>query len=602
MQKRLESFETLKEIDEYALENNLTDEERRVLFERRMQLFFRTREWREENRKFGLERTISGRWTPEQRKSFLQDWLDDSPIVEASRSDERTYDEMMNEDLSDQVNEGASTSQAGRGEKRSHDDVDGDIDDDDDGRLYVIENVKEVNIDKFKTKGTNYTVRFNNVMANDEIKNLHERLHGVFQHILDDTVGGIPSHDRMRMVIHSTQLEYPIAFPFMAPQQLTTERILSAVERVVQSNQHFRLNDTVDVNVIHVSLPSGGKGRKRANVNLEKHLERKKSVVRIQNKDNLCMACALVVAKAKIDEDPQYKSIVDHRWAMQTRLAQELHTNADVPLGPCVIEEAKRFQMYLTQYQINIVSKEYGDKIIYHGPEKKRIYLYMHNNHYDVITKMPGFFARNYYCHECKKAYNNWEDHLCPNTCKCYGSRPICPELSWMRCNDCGRQFKSQHCFDQHKQRRGDRRSVCEAFIRCDECGKTVQGCKGRAERHQCGHRESVGFVANMCKSKVTVASFNPKPRKGKESALKKMNQTEFFNTECRKGNGEENDDEPIEEENLTELLFFDFECSQENGTHVPNLVYRSERRRRRMDFSGRYDAKRFLRIVIHRL
>ena len=41
-------FETLREIDEYEM-NALTDEERRALFERRLQLFFRIREWREEN-------------------------------------------------------------------------------------------------------------------------------------------------------------------------------------------------------------------------------------------------------------------------------------------------------------------------------------------------------------------------------------------------------------------------------------------------------------------------------------------------------------------------------------------------------------------------
>ena len=123
-------------------------------------------------------------------------------------------------------------------------------------------------------------------------------------------------------------------------------------------------------------MPSGGKGRKRTDVSLEKHLDKKKSVVRIQNNDDLCMARALVVAKAKADDNPQYKSIVDHRWPMQTRMAQELHTNADVPLGPCGIEEAKQFQMYLTEYQINIVSKEYNNKIIYSGPEKdKKIYL-----------------------------------------------------------------------------------------------------------------------------------------------------------------------------------------------------------------------------------
>ena len=113
---------------------------------------------------------------------------------------------------------------------------------------------------------------------------------------------------------------------------------------------------------------------------------------------------------------------------MQTRLARELHQNAGVPLGPCGIEQAKQFQAYLTEYQITI----------YAGPEKdKTIYLYMHNNHYDVITKMPGFFARKYYCHACKKVYDHLEDHVCPNECKCCGFFPICPEASWRSCRDC---------------------------------------------------------------------------------------------------------------------------------------------------------------------
>ena len=259
-------METLKEIDEYASRNELSDEERRALIERRMQILIRIREWREENKKLGLEPTISDDWTPQQRESFLRDWFDEINM-EASCSDE-----MINP--SEPVNEGASTSQMGRGEKRIHDDDDGD-DDDEDERPYAIEGVKEVNIKKFRTKGTNYSLRFNNTMANVEIKDVHECLHEVFQHILDDTVGEVPSRDQVRMVIHSTQLKKPISFPFKPAQALTTERILSEVQRVVQSNQHFRLNDTVDVNVIHVSMPSGGKRGKRTEVNLEKHLEKR---------------------------------------------------------------------------------------------------------------------------------------------------------------------------------------------------------------------------------------------------------------------------------------------------------------------------------------
>ena len=33
------------------------------------------------------------------------------------------------------------------------------------------------------------------------------------------------------------------------------------------------------------------------------------------------------------------------------------------------------------------------------------IYLYKNKNHFDVITSMPGFLCKKYYCHTCKKAY-----------------------------------------------------------------------------------------------------------------------------------------------------------------------------------------------------
>ena len=107
----------------------------------------------------------------------------------------------------------------------------------------------------------------------------------------------------MRFVLRSPQLETPISLPFMSRERLTTERVLSEIERIVQSNHELRLNDSVDVNLIHVEMPHGGKGTKRSEVNLERHLTKKRSIIRIQNNDELCLARALVVAKAKIDND-----------------------------------------------------------------------------------------------------------------------------------------------------------------------------------------------------------------------------------------------------------------------------------------------------------
>ena len=456
MEEKVNACQTLAELAELERTHSLNEGEQRLVFERRLCIFLRIHGWREENERLGLAPSISDFWTPEQHETYLRDWLDDADVIEAIRGEKRTHDEIMNEEpsTSHQVNE--EVLQTGRSEV------------DDNERPFYVESVRQVNTKKFRTKAMNYRVQFTNAHVDVEITSLHGRLHEIFQQILDETIGGIPPQDQVRFVLHSNQLEYPINFPFMAPGRLTTERILAEFERVIQSNKEFRLNDTVEINVIHVSMPTGGKGTKCSEVNLEKHLKKKKSIISIRNEDELFMARALVVAKAKFDNDPQDRHIRMSNRPLQTRLAQELHQNAGVPFGPCGIDQAKLFQAYLTEYQISIVSKEYGNKVIHAGPEKdKKIYLYMHNNHYDVITKMLGFFAGVYYCHTCKKAYEHQEQHRCPNACKCCRFPTECPEVSWLTCQDCHRLFKSQQCFEQHKHTRGDARSVCESLIKC---------------------------------------------------------------------------------------------------------------------------------------
>ena len=96
------------------------------------------------------------------------------------------------------------------------------------------------------------------MLADVEIIHLHKLLHEIFQQVLDETIGGIPPQDQVCFMLHSNQLEYPINFPFMASSRLTTEHILAEFERVIQSNKKFRLNDTVEINMIHVSMSMGG--------------------------------------------------------------------------------------------------------------------------------------------------------------------------------------------------------------------------------------------------------------------------------------------------------------------------------------------------------
>lgn len=74
-----------------------------------------------------------------------------------------------------------------------------------------------------------------------------------------------------------------------------------------------------------------------------------------------------------------------------------LHHGAGVPLGKCGIAGIKLFQNALPNYQINVLSKDYFNAIIYSGPEGGiPIYIYHHDQHFDVISRISGFLNTNF--------------------------------------------------------------------------------------------------------------------------------------------------------------------------------------------------------------
>jgi hypothetical protein len=179
-------------------------------------------------------------WTPEQREAFMYNWQNDEHFIQVIINYERYYEAMNDESLIQQV---------GRGQKRSSEEMSGD--DEVRDNFFTVNGIKQVNVKKFKTTGTNYTIQFTDTFSHLELSQFHDRLHEIFQSVLDRVTHDIPSYDQVRFVLHSPQLEYPISLPFMPRQRLTTERVLAKFERVIQSNHEFHLNDTVNVDLIH---------------------------------------------------------------------------------------------------------------------------------------------------------------------------------------------------------------------------------------------------------------------------------------------------------------------------------------------------------------
>ena len=483
-----------------------------------------------------------------QKENTLGEWSDgdDDWVNEIV---ENTLGEWSDSDDDEIIRNVEENVQSGHGRKRKSDEVDeGASTSLPEEKFYVIERVKEVHSAKFHMTGTDYAVHFNNTLSDLDLVESLERTQEIFEHLLNDVTAGMNEKDQVRFVLRSNQLDTPISLPFMPLHQLTPERIFSQIERVIQSNQDFRLNDTVTVDIIRVEEPQGS-GRKRTVLDIGEFLHKKGTIITIRNNDDLCLARALVVAIAKIEKDPWYANIADSRNSLQERKARELQA-AGVPLGPCGIPEVEMFQNHLTNYEINIVCAEYNNSIIY--PPKpstskvKPIYLYLHGEHYDVITSMPGFLSSAYYCHKCKRPYSDTLGHLCKGmcvSCRSFDCNAHDSDTDWyLECEQCNRGFSSQACYDRHKQTVGKGRSVCEGIKKCLKCGKSLQSSQLNPKKHICGRK---------CKTCGVLLDEKDEHKCYIQKSEKKSEQ---------------------EESQYNGLLFFDFECTQEGGIHKANL------------------------------
>ena len=471
----------------------------------------------------------------EEDESISSDSQEDEPISniddEGSNSEE---DEVEPE-------------QTGRGEKRKAQNQNEEQEQD----YYQIKPLREHHSQKFNMMAKSYGVRFNNVLDNVDLLESRNRTYGIFDHLIKDVTKGMNPNDQVRFVLNSSQLQTPIAIPFCSLEELTTEKVLSQVEKVVQSNEEFRLNDTVNIDVIRVEMPQGsGRSRlKRDIVNIRDYLRKKGSVITINNRDNLCLARALVVSIARIENDPRFASIRRPESAEQRERAFDLHEAANVPLGPCGLREVGLFQDYLVNYQIIVLSGDQGNSIIYPGqppanpnPEKS-IYLYYQAKHYDVITTLPGFLNTNYFCHLCHKGYDHTTDHLCKGMCRMCRGFGCTIEDGGITCDECDHFFMNQACYDRHKEEpiNGGGRTVCEKIRKCPECKQAMDVRKIRPGGHEC--------VEKKCPT------------------CKIMRNPQDLNHQCYM-----QQQEPKEESSYSHLLFFDFECTQERGIHEVNL------------------------------
>ena len=127
----------------------------------------------------------------------------------------------------------------------------------------------------------------------------------LFEHALQD----VRDADMVGIAIHNevNQSDRPIGINFRRRDQLSADVIWSVFE-LSQSNSRFNALDTLTVVVLSVGMPvgfDGGIKTKGRQLSVMAHLKR--SIIEVKAEKN-CLAYALIIAIAKVTNDPDYKA------------------------------------------------------------------------------------------------------------------------------------------------------------------------------------------------------------------------------------------------------------------------------------------------------
>ena len=198
------------------------------------------------------------------------------------------------------------------------------------------------------------------------------------------------------------------------------EALFHRLAQALNSNEQFEMDNSFQVSITQVHGPPQGTGKPRrtkpGHQPLRNLIGKKHSIIQIHNdNDDLCCARALVTAKARLDNHPKYNSI-RQGTKLQKEMALLLHHEANVPFGPCGYDALTAFSKApsLAGYQIILVDAQRSFHITTYGPlQDKQLILLHEKGHYDVITRLPGFFGSSYVCAHCWKPYNDEGRHRC---------------------------------------------------------------------------------------------------------------------------------------------------------------------------------------------
>jgi hypothetical protein len=164
------------------------------------------------------------------------------------------------------------------------------------------------------------------------------------------------------------------------------------------------------------------------------------------NTDKNCLAHALLMAIARLENDPNYNS---YRGGYKIRpeiprLSET--TGIDLSNGGGIPELQSFQEHFRDRYTIVVYGRMNCDSIFFEGrvdaPKRINLLLDYVNRHYHVIKSLTGAMAKQYVCEARNRGRKSHVTNVCDQICcDCKGSPPCIFAGKRVTCNVCNRNM-----------------------------------------------------------------------------------------------------------------------------------------------------------------
>lgn len=348
---------------------------------------------------------------------------------------------------------------------------------------------------RLNAAGERLAIRF----INPDLQNLETWMKRCITQLLTTASNdlGIRPADRVGInFANANDNDLNFAFIFRRFDQYSPELILHGLEKVLQSNTQFFLEDCLVVQIDHYTVPVGFGRRTHVGKTTNEYFKLHKSTIfnpELKPVDNtLCLAAAIVVAQAYATDVNKYNFLTYARnYDELIEAAKRLCHEAEVDLtNGGSIDEIIQFQDFLgCDYRITVFSSRDGKSVYFKSCHTNYIHtinLLLDYEHYCVILKPTAAFATSYFCDHCSKCYETQYGHKkCVIKCNSCLYTPPCAKDIDIKCTDCNRTFVSARCFHNHIRKSVyAKTNVCSRIRLCSHCSTSYMVKKAV---HVCG-------------------------------------------------------------------------------------------------------------------